>query len=281
MPSEYSRPQLENFTYGVPVDDYLRKNCPGHICRYPADKVVSAINTLAWDMPENWSDTILEAFILVVHYPEHLELLKTDISLGWLETMKAYTERFPVSAHYLINCTTHHLSSAQAFSRSFGVLMIQVYGLLCMVAFLDENDELETFIERSSRASFGEAGILPELTAATVTMADANIEEREIDFEEYAGMFGAVPDSDDEDENPPSFAGSVDFEFDDAKFLLDVIYKSRDSFLGAFSFAADVGLFLIISMIRLQLCYFARRVHLADEATSKLIDLLDITHRYF
>ncbi|QRV81445.1 hypothetical protein RhiJN_09460 [Ceratobasidium sp. AG-Ba] len=112
-------------------------------------------------------------------------------------------------------------------------------------------------------------------------MADANIEEREIDFEEYAGMFGAVPDSDDEDENPPLFAGSVDFEFDNAKFLLDVIYKSRDSFLGASSFAAGVGLFLVVSMIRLQLCYFARRVYLADEATSKLIDLLDINHRYF
>ncbi|KAF8596684.1 hypothetical protein BDV93DRAFT_563081 [Ceratobasidium sp. AG-I] len=117
-------------SYGSSLEEYLESNQHFTLVKYPVDRVLSAIKTITTnDPPEVVSDATLEAVLSVAYYPKHLELLDVDF----------YAPLYEILATYLDHNTL--------LERSFGVLLMQVYGIFTMVEFLVVHRKLLAFLK--------------------------------------------------------------------------------------------------------------------------------------
>ncbi|KAG8708655.1 hypothetical protein FRC08_018780 [Ceratobasidium sp. 394] len=254
--------------WGIPIDIYLEKFPDHGVKKYPVDQVVSAIQTLVAGEPNILDDVTLESILSVVYYPEYLALLNTNITSTWFAMMEPYTE-----AHTL-------------FEKSFGILMIQVYGLVTIVGFLDRNQNmLARFIHRVSGtgADLHKDGALSLLSLITSGMADPNVWASGRTFAQHVECFTDIPRLDQE-LGPsdiiflPNIGG---FDLKAALFFLKHIFDSRDRFLDAFNRVPHFGVFPILCMIRLQIWFLLQTDEGKQDALEMLTELQDIIYRCY
>ncbi|KAG8708654.1 hypothetical protein FRC08_018779 [Ceratobasidium sp. 394] len=253
--------------WGIPTDRYL-KNVPDHgVRKYPVDQVVSAIQTLVAGEMNILDDATLESILSVVHYPEHLALLNTDITSTWFAMMEPYME-------------THSL-----FERSFGVLMTQVYGLVVMIGLLDHNQMLARYISELSNtgADPHKDGVLRTLSAYTSVITDPNYEQFGGTLARYIGSFASRPSpNQDLDTSDVVFLASIGgFDLKAALFVLKCLFHSRDRILDVFDRVPSFGLFQILCMIRLHLRFLLESEGGERDAIDRLAELQDVNYRYY
>ncbi|KAF8596685.1 hypothetical protein BDV93DRAFT_527902 [Ceratobasidium sp. AG-I] len=125
-------------SYGVPLEEYLESNQCFSLVKYPVDRVLSAIKTITTnDPPEVISDATLEAVLSVAYYPEHLMILNLEFCLPLYDILATYLD------HYTL------------LERSFGVLLMQVYGIFNMVEYLAMHHTLSAFVKSLTLSTRG------------------------------------------------------------------------------------------------------------------------------
>ncbi|KAG8731360.1 hypothetical protein FRC12_019774 [Ceratobasidium sp. 428] len=163
-------------SWGIPIEAYLDRQRVRGVHKYPLDQVTSAIQDFVTGDTAALDDTTLESILSVVYYPKHLSLLNVKTVSSWFKMMEPYLK--------------HH----SLFDRSFGLLMVQVYGLAAMVAFLDHNKMLDEVVDKVSTDAITEKfGALPSLNLLTSTLANPNLEASGGTFVNYIRRFITVP----------------------------------------------------------------------------------------
>ncbi|KAG8697042.1 hypothetical protein FRC09_008109, partial [Ceratobasidium sp. 395] len=263
-------------SWGIPIEVYLdRQPAVRGVHKYPLDQVTSAIQTFVAGDTNTLDDTTLESILSVVYYPEHLSLLNVKTVSSWFNMMEPYLK--------------HH----SLFDRSFGLLMVQVYGLAAMVAFLDHNKMLAKVVDKVSTDAVTEKfGVLPSLNLYTSRMANPNLEASGGTFVNYIRRFITVPastdlgsDSDSDSDSDswvtrllPSIGG---YNLKSALFFLKNIFNSRRRFLEVFDRVPVFGWFLILSLTRVQIWLLLESGEDIDRALGMLTELQDLNYRFY
>ncbi|KAG9123879.1 hypothetical protein FRC07_013649 [Ceratobasidium sp. 392] len=261
----YSEPQS---SWGIPMDTYLKKQPAHSVRKYPADQVTTSIQKFIVGEAKSFEDATLESILSVVYYPERLVLLNAKTMSNWFRMMEPY-----------LKC--HSL-----FDRSFGLLMIQVYGLAATVGFLYHSQTLPGVIKRLSTVDVNnnKSGVLSLLNLWTSVVADPDAEISGRSFADYVRNFTSIPDTSDPNSGShdvvllPNIGG---FYLKDALFFLKNLFDSRDRLLEILDHVPAFGWFLLLCMMRLQIWFLLKSGDDKSNALSMLTDLQDINYRYY